>query len=150
MLTTKVDVNTGMVAAGRLQSLIDSRDYSHDLLMMRVQMDQICDAVKSTVPQEMWGEIIEKLEELEQHSEALDVDTDSSMTLTTIPSIRPSSSTTTTSLTSAAPAVTEGDGDRCRCGRNCSAASVVKTETVWRIASRWQRETNATRLRALR
>ena len=77
MLSTKVDVNTGMVAAGRLQSLIDSRDYSHDLLMMRVQMDQICDAVKSTVPQEMWGEIIEKLEELEQHSEALDVDTDS-------------------------------------------------------------------------
>ena len=53
MLSTKVDVNTGMVAAGRLQSLIDSRDYSHDLLMMRVQMDQICDAVKSTVPQEM-------------------------------------------------------------------------------------------------
>ena len=27
---TKVDVNTGMVAAGRLQSLIDSRDYSRD------------------------------------------------------------------------------------------------------------------------
>ena len=27
-------------------------------------MDQIGDAVKSTVPQEMWGEIIEKLEEL--------------------------------------------------------------------------------------
>ena len=26
-------------------------------------MDQICDAVKSTVPQEMWGEIIEKLDE---------------------------------------------------------------------------------------
>ena len=26
----------------------------------------------------------------------------------------------------------------CRCGRNCSAASVVKPETVWRIASRWQ------------
>jgi len=40
-------------------------------------MDQICDAVKSTVPQEMWGEIIEKLEELEQHPEALDVGTDS-------------------------------------------------------------------------
>ena len=27
---TKVDVNTGMVAAGRLQSLIDSRDYSRE------------------------------------------------------------------------------------------------------------------------
>jgi hypothetical protein len=73
---TKVDVNTGIVAAGRLQSLMDSRDYSHDLLVMRVQMDQICDAVKSTVPQEMWGAIIEKLEELEQHPEALDVGED--------------------------------------------------------------------------
>ena len=35
-------------------------------------MDQICDAVKST----LWGEIIEKLEELEQHPEAPDVGTD--------------------------------------------------------------------------
>ncbi len=50
---TKVDVNTGIVAAGRLQSLIDSRDYSRDLLLMKVQLDQVCDAVKSTVPQEM-------------------------------------------------------------------------------------------------
>jgi hypothetical protein len=50
---TKVDVNTGMVAAGRLQSLIDSRDYNRELLVMKVQMDQICDAVRSTVPQEM-------------------------------------------------------------------------------------------------
>ncbi|MET0865892.1 MAG: hypothetical protein ABWZ98_16295 [Nakamurella sp.] len=58
-------MNTGIVAAGRLQSLIDSRDCSHDLLVMKVQMDQICDAVKSTLPQEMWGQIIEKLEELE-------------------------------------------------------------------------------------
>jgi hypothetical protein len=70
-------VNTGMVAAGRLQSLIDSRDYGRDLLVMRVHLDQICDAVKSTVPQEMWSEIIEKLDEAEQHPEALDVDTDS-------------------------------------------------------------------------
>ena len=64
---TKVDVNTGMVAAGRLQSLIDSRDYDHELLVMKVQMAAICAAVKSTVPQEMWGEIIEKLDEAEQH-----------------------------------------------------------------------------------
>ncbi len=35
---TKVDVNTGIVAAGRLQSLIDSRDYDHELLVMKVQM----------------------------------------------------------------------------------------------------------------
>ena len=74
---TKVDVNTGIVAAGRLQSLIDSRDYDHELLVMKVQMAAICAAVKSTVPQSMWGEIVEKLDEAEQHSEALDVGTDS-------------------------------------------------------------------------
>ena len=73
---TRVDVNTGIVAAGRQQSLIDSRDYGHDLLVMKVQMDAICDAVKSTLPQEMWGEIIEKLDG-RQHPEALDVGTDS-------------------------------------------------------------------------
>ena len=44
---------------------------------MKVQLGQISEAVKSTVPQEMWGAIIEKLEEVEQHSEALDVDKDS-------------------------------------------------------------------------
>jgi hypothetical protein len=60
-------------SGGRPQTLSDSRDYSRDLLVMRVQMDQICDAVKSTVPQEMWSEIIEKLEEAEQHQEALSV-----------------------------------------------------------------------------
>ena len=74
---TKVDVNTGIVAAGRLQSLIDSRDYGRDLMLMRVQLAAICDAVKSTVPHEMWGEIIEKLDEAEQHQEALSVGTDS-------------------------------------------------------------------------
>ena len=74
---TKVDVNTGMVAAGRLQSLMDSRDFDHELLVMKVQLAQICDAVKSTVPHEMWGEIITKLEELEQDQEALGVGTDS-------------------------------------------------------------------------
>ena len=74
---TTVDVNTGIVAAGRLQSLIDSGDYDRDLLVMKVQLGQIADAVKSTVPQEMWGEIVEKLEELEQDPEALDVGTDS-------------------------------------------------------------------------
>ena len=73
---TKVDVNTGIVAAGRLQSLIDSRDYDHELLVMKVQLAAICAAVKSTVPQSMWGEIIEKLDEAEQHSEVLDVGTD--------------------------------------------------------------------------
>ena len=61
-------------------------------------MFKIGEAVKSTVPQEMWGEIVEKLEELEQHPEALDVGRTPSMTLTTTPTTRPSSSTTTTSF----------------------------------------------------
>ena len=75
---TRVDVNAGIVAAGRLQSLIDSRDYDRELLVMKVQLGHICDAVKSTVPPEMWGEITEKLDELEeQHQEALDVGTGS-------------------------------------------------------------------------
>jgi hypothetical protein len=73
---TKVDVHTGIVAAGRLQSLIETKDYSHDLLVVKVQLAAICAAVKSTVPHEMWSEIIEKLEELEQHQEALSVGED--------------------------------------------------------------------------
>jgi hypothetical protein len=74
---TTVDVNTGIVAAGRLQSLIDSRDYDQELLVMKVQVAAICDAVKSTVPQELWSEIVEKLDEAEQHQEALSVGRDS-------------------------------------------------------------------------
>ena len=48
-----------------------------NVLELKVQLGWIRDAVKSTVPEEMWGEIIEKLEEFEQHPEALDVGTDS-------------------------------------------------------------------------
>ena len=40
-------------------------------------MRKIAEAVKSTVPQDMWGEIVEKPEELEQHPEVLDVGEDS-------------------------------------------------------------------------
>jgi len=70
---TRVDVNTGIVAAGRLQSLIDSRDYSRDVLELKVQLGNISQAVRSVVPESMWAAIIEQMEELEQHSEALDV-----------------------------------------------------------------------------
>ena len=114
---TKVDVNTGIVAANRLQSLIDSRDYSHDLLVMKVQMDHICDAVRSTVPQEMWGEIIEKLDEAEQHQEALDVGRTPSMTHDDPYDPTEFIDEGRRVLTSAAPTVTERDGDRCRCER---------------------------------
>jgi hypothetical protein len=50
---TKVDVNTGMIAAGRLQSLIDSRADQSDLLQMRLPFRRILDAVRSTVLKEM-------------------------------------------------------------------------------------------------
>ena len=43
---------------------------------MKVQMGQIGEAVRSVVPQSMWAAIVEKLEELEQHSGALDVGED--------------------------------------------------------------------------
>jgi hypothetical protein len=39
-------------------------------------LGKIGEAVKSTVPQEMWAAIVEKLEELEQHPAALDVGED--------------------------------------------------------------------------
>ena len=49
-----------------------------DVLELKVQLGRIGEAVCAVVPQEMWAAIVEKLEELEeQHSEALDVATDS-------------------------------------------------------------------------
>ena len=39
---------------------------------MRRQVNQILDAVKSTVPQEMWGAIIDKLDEPQQPALTLD------------------------------------------------------------------------------
>ena len=138
---TKVDVNTGIVAAGRLQSLIDSRDYSRDLLVMKVQLDQICDAVKSTVPQEMWGEIIEKLEEAEQHQEALSVGADSFDDADDEP-FDPTEfiDDGRRVLTSAAPAVTEGDGDRCRCGRGGRETPAATAEELCGSRSAWWRD----------
>ena len=64
---------------------------------MRRQVNMILDAVKAVVPQSMWGDIVEKLDQLEQHPDALDVgedgfDADDDATT------RPSSSTRTTSF----------------------------------------------------
>ena len=137
---TKVDVNTGIVAAGRLQSLIDSRDYDHELLVMKVQMAAICDSgqVHSAAGdvggdrREAGGAGAASGGARRRQDSFDDADDDPYDPTEFIDDGR-------RVLTSAAPAVTEGDGDRCRCGRNCSAASVVQPETVWRIASRWQR-----------
>jgi hypothetical protein len=38
---------------------------------LKVQLYHIGQAMRSVVPPEMWGDIVQKLEEFEQHSEAL-------------------------------------------------------------------------------
>jgi hypothetical protein len=74
---TEVSVETGLRAAEKLQSVLDGRERGADVLELKVQLGQISEAVRAVVPQSMWGAIVEKLEELEQHPEALDVGTDS-------------------------------------------------------------------------
>ena len=59
---TEVDVSTGMVAAGRLQALIDSRAGGTRMAEILVQMGRIIDAVHDTVPQELWPEILRKID----------------------------------------------------------------------------------------
>jgi hypothetical protein len=74
---TEVSVETGLRAAEKLQSVLDGRERGTDILALKVQLSQIGQAVRSVVPESMWGEIVEKLEEFEQHPTALDVGTDS-------------------------------------------------------------------------
>jgi hypothetical protein len=57
---TKVDVSTGMIAAGRLQAMIESRAPS--VVDMWVTMNRIIDAIHSTVPERLWPEILRKLD----------------------------------------------------------------------------------------
>jgi len=59
---TGVDVNTGMIAAGRLQSLIESRGSGTRIADLMVQMSRIIDAIHSTVPEELWPEILRKID----------------------------------------------------------------------------------------
>ena len=71
---TKIDVNTAMTAAGRLQALIDSRAGQPDWADIRVQVNRIIAAIKSTVPEAMWGEIVRKLDGTVEAVEALEED----------------------------------------------------------------------------
>ena len=59
---TRVDVSTGMVAAARLQALIESRGSGTSIADLRVQMSRIIDAIHSSVPEELWPEILRKIE----------------------------------------------------------------------------------------
>ena len=59
---TTVDVSTGMIAAGRLQALIQSRASGTRITDLMVQMSRIIDAIHSTVPKELWPEILRKID----------------------------------------------------------------------------------------
>ena len=72
----EVSVEPGLRAAEKLQSLLDTRDKGNDVAEMRVQVGQILDAVKATVPQDMWSAIIEKLDQPQQHPETLHPETE--------------------------------------------------------------------------
>ena len=63
---TKVDVSAGMIAAARLQALLDSPNEQPDLAKLRRKVTQIAEAVRTTVPREMWADIVAKLEEPER------------------------------------------------------------------------------------
>ena len=85
---------------------------------MKVQLSQICDAVKSTVPQEMWGEIIQKLDEAEQHSEALDIEEDAFDDSYDDPYDPTEFMDKDDEFDPHNAHCLRGDGDRCRCGRD--------------------------------
>ena len=59
---TKVDVSTGMIAAARLQALIDSRAGRTSMADIMFKMDRIINAIHSTVPEELWPEILRKID----------------------------------------------------------------------------------------
>ena len=59
---TKVDVNTGMIAAGRLQALIESRASGTRMVDMWAQMNRIIEVVQSMVPQELHEELLQRIE----------------------------------------------------------------------------------------
>jgi hypothetical protein len=72
----EVKVDTGPRAAEKLQSILDKCDPGDEIADMRRQVNLILDAVKSTVPQEMWGAIFERLDEYQQPAHGVDDETD--------------------------------------------------------------------------
>jgi hypothetical protein len=58
---TKVDVSTGMIAAARLQALIDSRAGRTSMADVLFKVDRIINAIHDTVPPELWEVILHKI-----------------------------------------------------------------------------------------
>jgi hypothetical protein len=73
---TEVSVDTGLRAAEKLQFFLDRRDPGADIAELRLQLGRIIDAVKSTVPEQLWGDIVEKLDQPQQHPGAIDAETE--------------------------------------------------------------------------
>jgi hypothetical protein len=59
---TKVDVSTGMIAAGRLQALVESRASGTNVAQLIAQLDRIIRAIHDSVPEELWDEILRKID----------------------------------------------------------------------------------------
>src|ERR1700758_2948931 len=59
---TKVDVSTGMIAAARLQAMIESRASGTSMVQIIAQMDRIIRAIHDSVPEELWEEILRKID----------------------------------------------------------------------------------------
>ena len=68
---TTVDVNTGMLAAGRLQALVESTAGEMSMAEIVVKMNRVIEAVRSTVPESMWPEIRRRLEGDDEPAEPL-------------------------------------------------------------------------------
>jgi hypothetical protein len=59
---TQVDVSTAMIAAGRLQALIESRARGTSVVELIAQLDRIIRAIHDSVPEELWEEILRKID----------------------------------------------------------------------------------------
>ena len=68
---TTVDVNSGMIAAGRLQALTESRAGEMSMAEVMVKMGRVIDAVRTSVPPELWPEIRRQLEGDDEPAEPL-------------------------------------------------------------------------------
>jgi hypothetical protein len=73
---TEVSVDTGLRAAEKLQSLLEKCEQGDDIAELRLQLGRIIDAVKSTVPEQLWGDIIEKPDQPQQYPKAMDAETE--------------------------------------------------------------------------
>jgi Luciferase-like monooxygenase len=55
-------MSTGMIAAGRLQAMIKSRASGTSMVQIIAQMDRIIRAIHDSVPEELWEEILHKID----------------------------------------------------------------------------------------